>query len=1282
MAFEGDDLKIKIGVDSETPVREGLKAFENLKAAAKAAEKDLRVKISTSVDIKEFDKFATDIKATVKNLNDGAKINVGVKVNNAEEIPELKKKIEQLKKDTGQDFNVRFNVKQDSNAFKQIQNEIKNTSSLAKAGITVQTAVKGQIAREIAAIQSQIKGLRNLTLAGITIPIVISGVKAAIDGIRAVAQAAAGVIGVGFGKAVSLENSQVALQNTLVNSTIAVNQAKQAFASGKGTVEDYAVITKKSADSLFNVVEATGKAGSATKAYTGDVSLLRREIDRRKAQYEDSINNYEVEISKINENIRALERQREAELESIRVTDRRIKSQEAAIKTQERLLNKQVRAAEIEFDSANNEALLRFKQDEISKQQELNNLKLQAAGLSDPTALAGNKAAQDQVKNELDIIRTRQDQITNQKDAILTNIELTQNQARIELAKNKEVLDDNKAKNEEIKNNFADRIDDQKAVIDSFQDKINAIQAQIKVDLNLKAAEAKLANLQDQIASVQASAGGGGGGGGKTRVLDPRVVAEIAKLNKTTSGEGLLDPNNPDDLAKIEAQAAEQSKKIQELTKEFAKSTPFNRLNILQFAAQLQTGGFDVLAGADKSGSILQAGKDFRSGTSNTPNILAISADLIARQQGLGFSQDKATEDVLRAIDELKSGQTTSLKARFNVGNTQLTSAARSAGVLDKVGIDTETGQASASGFSKLSGEEITKVFAGLNKVLGSQGQSERLSLSATGIISNLQDSLDEILLTFFGDSNDPSSLFTEVKRSLTEFNKFLSGPDGDTLREQVKDLGKAAGKFVREVFTPENIDKFGQAIKQIVKFVTEAFTDENIESFKNGASGVGGFIKGLFGGKEEGEEEGDVKFLGLFGNRSKASRDSVEKINKGEGSFLDRLTVGLDGSGDVDQGLAFKDLGPAIGRAFSKTFTGDEDTFKFLQKDIVDAQIAEAAKSVGDFFTVTIPEKAGEGAKFIGEKWEEIKKGGQEAFQNTSNSVTEFANVTIPTKFEEGKVFATNKFEEIKTSGINKFNEIKQTVIDFTNVTIPTKFEEGKNFAVNKFNELKDGVNSKFNDMKDGVVNFATKTIPDEFGKVPKTITDKFDEAKNNVIGKDGFVEKLKSNFIDGFTNLKDSLIGPDKPLTKLFEFIKDLIEKIKEGTNKLNDLKNQASQKVTETQNGVGDFVNGLNPFRADGGPVAAGQEYIVNERGMELYAIKGKGPTKFVPPNDGFIIPADITSKILSGMQAKGGSVSNTFNNNFDIKSSGKAKLDGQYAAYTFGSTFDAFLRGNLT
>jgi hypothetical protein len=83
-------------------------------------------------------------------------------------------------------------------------------------------------------------------------------------------------------------------------------------------------------------------------------------------------------------------------------------------------------------------------------------------------------------------------------------------------------------------------------------------------------------------------------------------------------------------------------------------------------------------------------------------------------------------------------------------------------------------------------------------------------------------------------------------------------------------------------------------------------------------------------------------------------------------------------------------------------------------------------------------------------------------------------------------------------------------------------------------------------------------------------------------------------------------------------------------------------------------GSYPSGV-PGRARGGPVSAGEPYVVGERGQEL----------FVPGSDGVILPAGVTAALMSLPGLMGGGGSTVVNNtsivvNTNINSQGTAQL----------------------
>jgi hypothetical protein len=148
-------LKTDVKINLVTDVN---KVTKNISDVEKSI-KNNPLKISTSIDQREFKKFANDLKS-FKNTGD-SKINLGIKVNNTREIDDLKFKVDKLKADTGGEFNLRFNLKQDANAFSQIKENLVSIKNLAQVGIVIKFAEIG-----LGAIKSTLGTIKNVAGTG------------------------------------------------------------------------------------------------------------------------------------------------------------------------------------------------------------------------------------------------------------------------------------------------------------------------------------------------------------------------------------------------------------------------------------------------------------------------------------------------------------------------------------------------------------------------------------------------------------------------------------------------------------------------------------------------------------------------------------------------------------------------------------------------------------------------------------------------------------------------------------------------------------------------------------------------------------------------------------------------------------------------------------------------------------------------------------------------------------------------------------------------------------
>ena len=243
-----------------------------------------------------------------------------------------------------------------------------------------------------------------------------------------------------------------------------------------------------------------------------------------------------------------------------------------------------------------------------------------------------------------------------------------------------------------------------------------------------------------------------------------------------------------------------------------------------------------------------------------------------------------------------------------------------------------------------------------------------------------------------------------------------------------------------------------------------------------------GGLLAGLLGlavvlkkyGRQIAEKvtpivEGIKSFFGVFIDNIGPLFDSAIDTIKEAFSGLKDIFMGLF-SGDASQffsgvkslfidfpiklvsyiGEAFFGLLEAALTAFGFDATYVKDIKEFFR--MLPDKISELFKKVGEFFTVTIPEKV-----------TEIKTAITDFFANKIvapikqlwTDIGNFFTVTVPEKFTEISTNVTEFFTGIVTSIKGFFTD----AVNFVTVTIPEKIAEVSKGIVDKFTEIKDQI-------------------------------------------------------------------------------------------------------------------------------------------------------------------------------------------------------------------------------
>ena len=467
------------------------------------------------------------------------------------------------------------------------------------------------------------------------------------------------------------------------------------------------------------------------------------------------------------------------------------------------------------------------KKEELARQKELVD--------ADKIAYTDKKQQNQDIREQYTaLIETKKDEIEVQKQI---------------LEKDKELYNSKKQQNEDIKEQFKTQIETQKTLIDNLKDKIE--DANIKLDLNLEPFNAKIeqvqASIQDlqdrsqevqndindkQQAQSEASAGasGGGGRGKPQQVLKASVASAIAK-NQGKEFVPLSDAETQDKLQKIVSASTA-----------FASKTPFEKKDVLSLTAQLETFRFNTLKGTDKTGGdISKTGYD---------NILNVASDFIARRlQISGGTSAEANKNFIKAIGDLKTGQTQSFAEQFGTTGNQLLSAG------NKLGFNLKD----QKDLANLDTDQLTQVLATVAKKNGIEGSALSQVQTLSGLESNLKDAGSTLFESFFGTKDKPTisktgnlsiaqvfeedGLGNSIKKTITNLTELLNGPEGSKLRESLKQIGNDFGDLLNKLTSKDNLQAIFETLRTIVNGISKVLTKDNINGF---ASAITQFAKEL----------------------------------------------------------------------------------------------------------------------------------------------------------------------------------------------------------------------------------------------------------------------------------------------------------------------------------------------------------------------------------------------------------------------------------------------------
>lgn len=1240
------------------------------------------VRVNTQQASNAFNQINNSIKDTNSKFGDLQNQISAIKITpniDSSQIKVLQNALEDAKKDLINLSKQGIDIKADVSKIKDLEKSLAQSTKEIKQPIAVK--ITGDLARrELDAINSKLGAIKNITATGLVLKFSEIGLGSISSSLSQVANLAQNAFGSGFDIASRYETIQVGLQNSLINTAKNQLQANQAFASGKGTLEDYAAITGRTTDSLYKQVEATGGVAKANKS-------LKAELDKQKDAKRDlevvankEIDQKNVVVNGIKKVIDSLEKERDARLATANATDKQIEAEDKQIRKREIELDKELKKKQSELNKANKPELDTIAKRELEVRKELNTLQKKENVLNDNKK--ANEGELKEINNRQEILQSELSDLRLKKDTIEESINLEidslksiQDAKKQQIETEKDLLEARKEQNEAIKDDFKDRITEQKDQIEALKQQIE--DRKIKLDADISPIEEKIRTIQDKIDVVQNSASGGGGSG-KSSVLDPNVRKEIAERNKKTKADPRFAGKSQAEIDQILTQdAIKKSSDINTAVKNYAVQSPFTRVSATNLASTLNRLGIDPLAGVsdvNDPNAITNAGGK---------NILNNASDLIALSQTLspGKSSDEASNDFLRSISELKAGQKKSFSTRFNISSSTLDEAAKRANLSSKLEINKADGGFKDESFSNLSGEDFTAFTSALVDLTTSRGLANDLTKTAAGKRSNLEDQGGNIAEKFFGDPKNSNSLINQIGQSFEKITKALDDPK---LQGEIEKLGNRIGKLVEEALTPENISNFADAIQNFARFVAEALSTKNIIKISGAIEDLAGFAsdptgyfsndkkqkraeKGLereqniektFSFEQNGQSVDPTKFL------DKKKAEDLQKLREEQGfnneyiqnGFLDN-PASLDSSGADKYGITGRDDIGAKKRAVE------------IQAEI-NALLEESNKKFKDqqeTLRVEFNKTADTFKSSFANSSTEVQTKISDAFTKSTVSADNFTKSSD----EKLKLFT----ESLKTS----FGTIPQNiseVLDNANLTTEQKLQTFQGLYDTSFAKIKEVGGKSFEELKTS----STKEIDEIIAKIQGSGESKEDKdkqigllfsirsiaAENEASAKS--FEQVKQKGVDTF----DALINKAKIYITTLKG--DIGEAVDDFGKKY---EGKVGGKLADSAKEGLKFFLGVDGKKASGGSVFGGKNYLVGEKGPEIISMGGSG----------YVSPANITDQILknikiattpilpssfgSAQQQPINNVNQTFT--FPINSSGSARNDEAYARNMYNSAY---------
>jgi hypothetical protein len=1291
------DVSIKIGIDD----KEALAKADALQKKLDAKLKDaLKAKISTSVDQREFDEFATKFKSSVKSLQDGAKLNLGIKLDDAGQIAAFKTKVEQLRKESSADINVKFNIKQDTNAVAQVNKNLK------------------LIREEATDLSNRISFLKfepKVNLKEIKI------LKAESDVIQE-KLLALGKTGVDIKTDVSqlnnVNNSLSKIQNEIQKTKDESKKLKEALADSLkiklSSSIDFSEFNKFANDfksSVKDIKEGTKLNLSIKLDDAGQIAEYKKKVDQLRSETKQDINvrfNIKQDLNvfnQINQSIKSvkdeatnlsnkvslLKFQPKVDLSDVK----KLKTEAEAI--QQKIIELSKTGVDIKTDVSK----LNTVDQTLSKiQAEIERTNQKGVSIKDGGSLNSISDKIGGIQKLLNIgfvLKFTQvgldgiiGMVQGLGQGLLGGIDMVSKLEGNQVALEQALFNQNK-----------------KGGQDAGTARINASkQSQTISDSIVKfAAETPFSSsnifglatqLQNRGFDVLAGTNGGQNkitGAGNKNILNVAsdLISRQVLLGKTQD-EAIMDFSR--------AISEFKSGQYMSLKTRFDIGNP-------DIAQGIIDAGFGEKTGISKADDLSAEALQKLSAEDIVKVFSAISSNLGA--EGLS-GQQALTFDGL--ISTLKDGLDGLTRSFFGSAKDPQSLFSQMKGAIEKaIGF---LDSAEGNEFKKQLGEIGTSIGSFIEQALTPEnikafgeglvtfGEAVK-SIFSPENIANAVSFFETIgekfkdgglfgVLTTSGDEYMSKSVDKSINRS----TKKISDIESELKTETDPVKRQALIKNLKD--ETSTLNKLSKQQAEVDKEANKPFLERAGDFGKkltDMSDQAGRMEYEVWYGKEEGgkkwEEKQSKRNLALGLDKGASTNDAVGKSWSNIATGAAYLPKNLKKTFDTLLTGDFK--GETFGQGEDSTFANiivgigetKEKVTNFFEKDIPNS-LENAKTSIKTWFTDRYDDavKWKDDIKtnvtdFINQDWQQVLEdmayNAGEWIRNRYEDFIKFKDDTI------------QRFVDLKDGAIQKFNELSDFVrITFTE-TIPNfikdipdfvemKFKQAKDFAIAKITELKDNAYLKLEEIKTFV------------GSIPTKVNDEFNKAKDFANSK---LEEIKTFASNKFTEIKNLVTGIPKAFEDAFEFGKNkVLQQLDKIQYYINSFVATAKKSVSDI---FSSFTTGLTGAdggaKANGGTVLAGVKYTVAEEGRELFRsndgdwkMLSGGTQPFTPDKSGFIFPNNITEQLLTRITPNEQNNTNNynFNNKFNLPESSD-KLQGYYGANKLLSEMDKQLRGQL-